>query len=81
MSPVTPWDAAPARAFSGFDPAVPPLPLFRIDRGGEVTHHLPGQLVLYPVLDLGRHGRDLHLYLRELESVVIDLLTELGLAG
>ncbi len=67
--------------FLGFDPAVPPLPLFRIDRGGEVTHHLPGQLVLYPVLDLGRHGRDLHLYLRELESVVIDLLTELGLAG
>jgi lipoyl(octanoyl) transferase len=58
-----------------------PLPLFRIDRGGEVTHHLPGQLVLYPVLNLRRHGADLHLYLRELEQVVIDLLAGLGLGA
>ena len=64
-----------------FDPADPPLPLYRIDRGGEVTHHAPGQLVLYPVLDLRRHGGDLHIYLRALEQVVIDLLAELGLAG
>jgi len=68
-------------AFLGFDPAEPPAPLFRIDRGGEVTHHCPGQLVLYPVLNLQRHGADLHLYLRELEGVVIDLLAALGLAG
>jgi lipoyl(octanoyl) transferase len=67
--------------FLGFDPADPPAPLFRIDRGGEVTHHCPGQLVLYPVLDLQRHGADLHVYLRELEAVVIDLLAELGLEG
>jgi lipoyl(octanoyl) transferase len=46
-----------------------------------VTHHCPGQLVLYPVLNLQRHGADLHLYLRELEGVVIDLLAELGLQG
>jgi len=65
----------------GFDPSDPPHPLHRIDRGGEVTHHLPGQLVLYPVLNLQRHGGDLHLYLRSLEQVVIDLLAELGLAG
>jgi lipoyl(octanoyl) transferase len=65
----------------GFDPAHPPLPLFRIDRGGEVTHHLPGQLVLYPVLDLQRHGADLHRYLRALEDVVLDLLLGLGLEG
>jgi lipoyl(octanoyl) transferase len=64
-----------------FDPAHPPCPLHRIDRGGEVTHHAPGQLVLYPVLDLRRHGADLHLYLRALEQVVIDLLAELGLAA
>jgi lipoyl(octanoyl) transferase len=70
-----------SEAHLGFDPAAPPLPLHRIDRGGEVTHHLPGQLVLYPVLDLQRHGADLHLYLRELEAVVLDLLAELGLAG
>ncbi|MCP9849063.1 lipoyl(octanoyl) transferase LipB [Cyanobium sp. Morenito 9A2] len=70
-----------SEAFLGFDPLDPPLPLHRIDRGGEVTHHLPGQLVLYPVLDLRRHGADLHLYLRELEGVVIELLAELGLGG
>jgi len=66
-------------AFLGFDPADPPAPLHRIDRGGEVTHHCPGQLVLYPVLNLQRHGADLHLYLRELEGVVIDLLAMLDL--
>ena len=70
-----------SNAHLGFDPATPPLPLFRIDRGGEVTHHAPGQLVLYPVLNLQRHGADLHLYLRQLEGVVIDLLAELGLAA
>jgi lipoyl(octanoyl) transferase len=64
-----------------FDPRSSPLPLLRIDRGGEVTHHLPGQLVLYPVLNLQRHGGDLHLYLRALEGVVIDLLAERGLAA
>lgn len=64
-----------------FDPADPPLPLHRIDRGGEVTHHAPGQLVLYPVLDLRRRGADLHLYLRSLEQLVLDLLAELGLEG
>ena len=67
--------------FLRFDPADPPWPVHRIDRGGEVTHHLPGQLVLYPVLNLERHGSDLHLYLRSLEQVVIDLLAGLGLAA
>ncbi|MEB3319894.1 MAG: lipoyl(octanoyl) transferase LipB [Cyanobium sp.] len=62
-----------------FDVTSPPLPLLRIDRGGEVTHHAPGQLVLYPVLNLQRHGGDLHRYLRELEQVVIDVLAGLGL--
>ncbi|MFN5117905.1 MAG: lipoyl(octanoyl) transferase LipB [Cyanobacteriota bacterium] len=65
----------------GFDPDHAPLPLYRVDRGGEVTHHTPGQLVLYPVLDLQRHGADLHLYLRLLEQVVIDAIGELGLVG
>ena len=64
-----------------FDPADPPWPLQRIDRGGGVTHHAPGQLVLYPVLNLQRHGADLHLYLRQLEQVVIDLLALQGLEG
>jgi lipoyl(octanoyl) transferase len=46
-----------------------------------VTHHAPGQLVLYPVLNLQRHGADLHQYLRALEQVVLDLLAELDLPG
>ncbi len=70
-----------SEGFLRFDPAAPPLPLHRIDRGGEVTHHAPGQLVLYPVLNLQRHGGDLHRYLRDLEQVVIDLLADLGLRG
>ena len=64
-----------------FDPEHPPAPLHRIDRGGEVTHHAPGQLVAYPVLDLRRRRTDLHWYLRQLEQVVIDVLQRLGLQG
>jgi len=70
-----------SEAFLHFDPQRPPAPLHRLDRGGEVTHHLPGQLVAYPVLDLQRHRCDLHWYLRQLEGVVLDLLKVLGLAG
>jgi lipoyl(octanoyl) transferase len=70
-----------SEAFLRFDPAAPPLPLHRIDRGGEVTHHAPGQLVLYPVLNLQRHSADLHLYLRQLEQVVIDVMAGLDLQG
>jgi lipoyl(octanoyl) transferase len=65
----------------GFDPVAPPAPLLRLDRGGEITHHCPGQLVLYPVLDLQRHRCDLDWYLRQLEAVVIDVLAKLGLKG
>ena len=64
-----------------FDPLQPPAPLHRIDRGGEVTHHRPGQLVAYPVLDLRRHQTDLHWYMRQLEQVLIDVLAQLGLNG
>ncbi len=50
------------------------IELHMADRGGDVTYHGPGQLVLYPVLDLRRHGRDLHFYLRQLELCVINVL-------
>ncbi|EED87944.1 lipoate protein ligase [Thalassiosira pseudonana CCMP1335] len=56
-------------------------PIYRIERGGEVTYHGPGQLVLYPLLNL-RHSafkQDLHWYLRNIEEVVIQTLNEFGI--
>ncbi len=64
-----------------FDLKDPPFEFHRIDRGGEVTHHAPGQLVIYLVLNLRRYKTDLNWYLRELESVLIDVLESLGLNG
>jgi lipoate-protein ligase B len=55
--------------------------LFEVERGGDVTFHGPGQLVGYPVIDLKRHRRDLHWYLRTLEGSLIDALATIGLKG
>jgi len=44
----------------------------RTDRGGDITYHGPGQLVVYPILDLNELGLSLHAYMRFLEQVVID---------
>jgi len=54
-------------------------PVYRVNRGGEVTFHGPGQLVGYPIVDLTAHGRDVHAYLRNLEAVLIAVLAEYGL--
>jgi len=66
-----------------FDPAQQSaIPLYRTERGGEVTYHGPGQLVLYPLLHLARHRQDLHWYMRSLEEVVVRALAEVsGLQG
>jgi lipoyl(octanoyl) transferase len=52
-----------------------------VERGGDVTYHGPGQIVGYPILDLGRYRRDLHWYLRQLEEVIIVALSELGIGA
>jgi lipoyl(octanoyl) transferase len=56
-----------------------PHPLFQINRGGQATYHGPGQLVGYFLLDLRRHGQDLHRYLRWIEQFLIELLTSYGI--
>ena len=58
-----------------------PHPLFVINRGGQATYHGPGQLMGYPIIDLRRCGQDLHKYLRWLEQLLIDLLSENGIAA
>jgi len=56
--------------------------LHEIARGGDVTWHGPGQLVGYAILDLQARGRaDVHRFLRDLESGLIDALEKLGLAA
>ncbi len=50
-----------------------------VERGGDVTVHEPGQLVAYPIIDLKRHTKDLHWYLRLIEQVIIDALVTVGL--
>jgi len=57
------------------------VPVMTVRRGGNVTYHGPGQLVGYPILALPEHRHDLHGYLRGLEQVLIDTLSDLGLAG
>ena len=52
-----------------------------VRRGGDLTYHGPGQLVGYPLLDLSLCNRDLHLYLRKLETVIIKTLAEFDLVG
>jgi len=55
--------------------------LFEVERGGDVTFHGPGQLVGYPIVDLKRHKRDLHWYLRQVEETLILALATFGIAA
>lgn len=57
------------------------IELVGTDRGGDVTYHGPGQLVVYPILDLNRLKLRLHEYMRLLEASVIEALRELGVTG
>ncbi|MGV8946155.1 MAG: lipoyl(octanoyl) transferase LipB [Lutibacter sp.] len=52
---------------------------YKINRGGDITYHGPGQLVGYPILDLDNFFTDIHKYLQFLEEVIINTLKEYGI--
>ena len=54
---------------------------YKINRGGDITYHGPGQLVVYPILDLDHFFSDIHKYLRFLEEAVIQTIAEYGIIG
>ena len=54
---------------------------FKINRGGDITYHGPGQLVMYPILDLEQFFTDIHKYMRFLEEAVIATLAHFGISA
>lgn len=54
---------------------------YKINRGGDITYHGPGQLVAYPILDLEQFFTDIHKYLRYLEEAVINTIAHYGIKG
>ena len=54
---------------------------YKINRGGDITYHGPGQVVIYPIFDLECFFTDVHKYVRALEEVIIRTLKEFGLNG
>ena len=57
------------------------ISFYKINRGGDITYHGPGQLVVYPILDLDYFFSDIHKYLRLLEESVILTLADYGVTG
>ncbi len=57
------------------------IEFYRVNRGGDITYHGPGQVVGYPILDLDNFFTDIHKYLRLLEEMVILTLDEFGIKG
>ncbi len=67
--------------FLKFDHQQTEYELYRVERGGEVTYHCPGQIIGYPILNLRYYRQDLHWYLRQLEEVIIRVLAMNNLTG
>ncbi|GAB2273353.1 Octanoyltransferase LIP2p2, chloroplastic [Dionaea muscipula] len=63
--------------YLNFNTKNPPYDVIRTECGGEVTYHGPGQLVMYPIINLRNHEMDHHWYLRALEEVVIRALSSM----
>lgn len=57
------------------------IPVYHVERGGDVTYHGPGQLVVYPILDLKGYGYRLIRYVDQLEEVVLRTLKDFGMEG
>ncbi len=57
------------------------IAIYEAERGGDVTYHGPGQLVVYPIVNLACFKKDIHLFLRNLEDLAIRLLNNFGLEG
>lgn len=74
-------DASFIRGYDENDTHDKHIPIVRIERGGEVTYHGPGQLTVYPILDLRGYAQDIHWYMRALEEVVLLALDRAGVKG
>jgi lipoate-protein ligase B len=57
------------------------ISLCQTNRGGDITYHGPGQIVGYPIMDLKDYGKDLHQYVRRVEEMIINLLTDYGIVA
>jgi len=57
------------------------IQVYEIERGGDVTYHGPGQLIVYPVFNLNYLKKDIHWFLRQLEEVILNCLEDFGVKG
>lgn len=62
-------------------PGCAEIPLVLVDRGGKITYHGPGQVVIYVLIDLKRKGLALHQLVSGMEHAIIDLLAESGISA
>ncbi len=57
------------------------IPIFHVERGGDVTYHGPGQMVIYPIMNLKDYGYRLIRYIDQLEDVILHVLEDFGISG
>jgi lipoate-protein ligase B len=57
------------------------IPIFHVERGGDITYHGPGQMVVYPILDLKGYGYRLIRYIDQLEELILHVLKDFGIEG